>query len=252
LNCHEAHPLLHGYVDGELDLTAALALEQHLEDCTACAQAQAELLAVRTALQGGALYFQPPPDLRNRVQSAVRQAARPPRVVRPFRWRWLAVAAALAFVILTGYVAAALVARRGNDVLEQQVVASHIRSLQQPNHIIDVKSSNQHEVKPWFEGKIDFAPPVYDLDAHDFELVGGRLDYLNERPVAAIVYRRRLHHINLYVWPSSSGPSAPVATTRHNYHLIHWTEGGVTFWAISDLNENELQDFVRLIQERAR
>jgi anti-sigma factor RsiW len=140
-------------------------------------------------------------------------------------------------------------ARSNDAILTQELVASHVRSQMLPSHRFDVESTDAHTVKPWFEGKLDFAPPVKDLTNQGFPLVGGRLDYLHNRPVAALVYQCRKHLINLFVWPSSPGDeAAPPTATRQGFHLIRWTQSGMTFWAISDLNERELQEFANLIQ----
>jgi anti-sigma factor RsiW len=253
LSCPETQQLLHAYVDGELDLLKSLEIEQHLQECPACAQAHQALESVRAALQGGALAFEPPPDLRDRIQTAVRRAdgARP--AVRPPRWRWPALAASLALVALAGWgVGRFLPPRSADALLTEGLVSSHVRSQMLPNHKVDVESSDQHTVKPWFEGKLDFSPPVRDLTGQGFPLVGGRLDYLGHRPVAALVYRRREHLINLFVWPSEpGGEAAPQALTRQGYHLLHWTQSGMTCWAVSNLNEGELREFALLIQDKA-
>jgi anti-sigma factor RsiW len=143
-----------------------------------------------------------------------------------------------------------LVAQTGVDMLTRELVASHVRSQMLASHRLDVASSDSHTVKPWFQGKLDFAPPAKDLTDRGYPLVGGRLDYLGERPVAAIVYRRRDHVINLFVWPSTPADTAsPEQAARQGFHLVHWTSAGLTFWAVSDLNEPELRQFARLIQE---
>jgi anti-sigma factor RsiW len=252
LNCPETQQLLHAYVDGELDLMKSLEIEQHLQGCPACAQAHKALEAVRATVKGGALYFEPPSDLRDRIQAAVRRAGRPRPAVRLPRWRGPAVAAALVFVVLAGWSLIRFLPPRSADArLAEGLVASHVRSQMLPNHRVDVESSNQHTVKPWFEGKLDFSPPVYNLTGEGFSLVGGRLDYLDHRSVAALVYRRREHLINLFIWPAGQGPeAAPRTLTRQGYHLLHWTQSGMTYWAVSNLNETELEEFARLIQDR--
>jgi anti-sigma factor RsiW len=164
-------------------------------------------------------------------------------------WRWLAAAAALILAALAGWGVARLIpVRSDTDLLTQEVVASHVRSLM-PGHLVDVRSDDQHTVKPWFEGKVDFTLPVPDLKDQGFLLVGGRLDYLNDRPVAALVYQRREHFINVFIWRSANDPDQPIkAVTRSNYHLRNWKQSGMTYWVISNLNEKELEEFVRLFQ----
>jgi anti-sigma factor RsiW len=250
LDCREAQTLIHGYVDGELDLIKSLEIEQHLQECPACAQAHASLQAVRAAIKNSSLYFQTHPGLAQRVQSSVRGASHPDRTPRVRPRRLLAVAASLALIMAAGWgLVRALPARPDDAFLTQELVASHVRSQMLPSHRFDVASSDPHTVKPWFEGKLDFAPPVKDLAGQGFPLIGGRLDYLHNRPVAALVYQRRKHTIELFIWPSSPGSEVGTKKGTHKgYHLIPWTSSGMTFWAVSDLNERELREFVRLMQ----
>jgi anti-sigma factor RsiW len=146
-----------------------------------------------------------------------------------------------------------LVPRPADPLLTAELLASHVRSQMLPNHRVDVESSDQHTVKPWFEGKLDFSPPVHDLTAQGFPLVGGRLDYLDHRSVAALVYQRRKHFINLFIWPTTQGPDTlPEPLTRQGFHLLHWTQAGMTYGAVSDLNESELQEFVSQLKEKER
>jgi anti-sigma factor RsiW len=250
LTCALTETLVHGYVDGELDLIKSLEIERHLEACPACAQTHAELKALRAAIQNSSLYFETPPGLAKRVQSSLRGASEPNRLVGLYRRRVLAVAASLALATAAGWGLAHMFSIRSADAfLTQELVASHVRSEMLAGHRFDVASSDAHTVKPWFEGKLDFSPPVKDLVAEGFPLTGGRLDYLHGRAVAALVYQRCKHTINLFIWPASPGDEAvsePV--TRQGFHLLQWTKSGMTFCAVSDLNENELQEFALLMK----
>jgi anti-sigma factor RsiW len=250
LNCKETLTLIHGYVDEELDLVKSLEIEQHLQECPACAQALAGLHALRGAVKNSSLYYHAPPGLAQRVYSSVR-ATSTARMTRPVHLqRLLAVAASLVVIAGAGWaLVRVLPARSAEAFLTQELVASHVRSQMLPSHRFDVASSDAHTVKPWFEGKLDFSPPVKDLAAEGFPLVGGRLDYLHNRPVAALVYQRRKHSINLFVWPSAPGSETTSRmVTCQGYHLVQWTQSDMTFWAVSDLNERELQEFVNLIK----
>jgi anti-sigma factor RsiW len=253
VDCHETRQLIHGYVDGELDLLTNLEVEQHLRDCPPCAQTHADLQAVRAALRGGALSFRAPPGLSRRVRSALAGAGPINGTPRRLSPRWLAVAAAAVLVLAAGGGLVYLAGRSDAERVLAEVVAGHVRSQMLPGQRVDVASSDRHTVKPWFEGKIDFTFPVPDLESQGFHLVGGRLDYLDRRPVAALVYQRRRHHINLFVWPAAPGAEAsPRAAERQGYHVWHWVQAGMTYWAVSDLNDRELQEFVRECREQTR
>ncbi len=250
MTCKEMQYLLNAYSDGELDLISSLDIEQHLPDCIACNRLYQNQQTLKAALKSSDLYFQPPADLQKRVQAVLRKPeVTPTSSLRPNRRRWLVMAASLSGIMLIAWSLGRILSLPSADeLLAQEVVASHIRSLM-PGHLTDVVSSNQHTVKPWFNGKLDFSPPVEDLAANDFKLVGGRLDYLNNRSVATLIYQRRDHYINVFIWPSSANAIEKAQNlSRQGYNILHWTRANMTFWAVSDLNTTELGDFGRFFQ----
>lgn len=247
MDCTDAQERLEREQDGELDTPSRRALEEHLAGCETCSTASEELRALRSAVRDRASYFAAPDWLRQRISSELKRDRAP--ASRSVALPWWGFAASLATAALLSValtLALGLPARE--DQLAQQVVASHIRSLME-NHLADVASTDQHTVKPWFSGKLDFSPPVHDFAAEGFALVGGRLDYIGGRPVAALVYQRRQHRINVFVWPATAKPQAPSRTIAVNgYNGIEWTQAGMTFWAVSDLNLPELGELKRLLE----
>src|SRR3989475_2139460 len=249
MTCTDIQAAIHGYLDGELDAVRNLEVEQHLQHCAVCSQTYKADQTLQGAIKIGSQYYRAPAHLRKRIQSSIRQGDKSERVVPAMPWRWLAAAASVAVVVVLAW--ALVPSRYGLDaeqLVAQEVVSSHVRSLM-VDHVADVMSSDQHTVKPWFTGKLDFSPPVHNLAKEGFPLVGGRLDYLENRAVAALVYQRQNHFINLFIWPSSRDSNVNTkAMARQGYHLFHWSKSVMTYWAISDLNETALQEFVRLVQ----
>src|SRR6266496_6370747 len=272
MNCEEATKLMDGYLDGELDPITSQTIEQHLRDCPNCDQAYKTHGSLIRVIGNATPYYKAPAELRERIQSSLRdeiadlptrnvaqdtQALFPRRQPRPrailweTSWNWLALAAAIIFAAI---IALTLVPRlqrpRADQFLATQLIASHVRSLM-ANHLTDVASSDQHTVKPWLDAKLDFAAPAVDLSGEGFPLIGGRLDYLDNHPVAALVYQRRKHFVNLFVWPATPGASKAQKTmSRQGYHLLHWVDSDFNYWAVSDVNKEDLQNFQHLFEEQ--
>ena len=272
MNCEEAIKLKDGYLDGELDPITSQAIEQHLRDCSRCDQAYKLHGSLIRAIGNAAPYFKAPAELRERIQHSLRKETagnsvrngvpgaqvlshkrepEPRAILSEIPWNWLALAAALIFAAIIALNLVPRLQRPGADqLLATQLIASHVRSLM-ANHLTDVASSDQHTVKPWLDAKLDFAPAVVDLSEKGFPLIGGRLDYLDNRPVAALIYQRRKHFINLFVWPAGSDAARGAKTmTRQGYQLLHWVDSDFNYWVVSDVNGQELQEFKQLFEEQ--
>jgi anti-sigma factor RsiW len=194
-----------------------------------------------------ATYYRAPDALRARIRSSIGAEAR--RQFRPKLWTWGGMAAGMAAASVISWNVALMQARSsGDDLLEREVASAHVRSLMAEGHLNDVVSTDQHTVKPWFNGKLDFSPPVYDFTGRGYPLLGGRLDYLGGRPVAALVYGRRKHLINVFLWPSTGPAGQGAPETRQGYHLLHWATPEYTYWVASDLGATELADFATLLR----
>ncbi len=202
--------------------------------------------ALSAAIRGHASYYAAPPSLTAKLRASQAVTALVPPAPPARAWRALALAASVAFAALLGWnVWTASVPDARAERVGELVVAAHVRALM-GDRLTDIASSDQHTVAPWFNGRLDIAPPVVDLTTSGFPLVGGRLDYIERRPAAALVYRHRQHVINLFIWPAEA--PAPVAVlSRQGYNIRAWTAGGMQFWAISDLNAADLVAFERLL-----
>ena len=243
--CGDKLLLLNALVDGELDAANAVVIERHLQTCSGCAAKLAELKAVREVIGADAMRYLAPDPFRRRLRIALDQQARP--VARPgpraFAWRrwwtWAPFGG-----LAAGGVAALLFAGvyTVQRPLTDELVSDHVRSLLAA-HLMDVPTSDRHVVKPWFDGKVSFAPTVIDFKDKGFPLLGGRLDVVRNQRAAALVYRRRLHVINVFVWPETSGDRFASDHTLNGYHLLHWSSGGLSYWAVSDLDFTELGEF---------
>ena len=249
MECKETQNWLHSYLDGELDLARTMEIERHLEECATCSQACDSQVALRDSIHAADLKYNCPEGLRANIQATIRRESG----IQPDRPKihrgWFAAAATLLLAAGVSWFAIhSQTHPSADDQLVQDVVAGHVRSLL-ADHLMDVASSDRHTVKPWFTGKLDFAPTVVDYSSAGFPLVGGRVDYLDHRPVAALVYQRHKHVINLFIWPvADARPSAPQSLTTQGFQIVHWTEANMAYWAISDLNDSELTQFAQLIR----
>ena len=241
--CEEMRLLVQADLDGELDAAATAALAAHLADCPGCATLRQELTGLSARLRGELSPVAAPAALRRALEARLIPTVATPPPPSGFRRRLVpfvtfgagaAIAACLALLLLPA----------GADP-DAELVADHIRALQ-PGHLTDVLSSDQHTVKPWFDGRIDYAPPVRDFAAENFPLIGGRLDYLHDRAVAVLVYRRDKHLIDLYVWPDAASASGPASEERNGYNIVRWREGGMAFAAVSDVELAQLANFAVL------
>ena len=270
MNCDEVRKLMDGYLDGELDPVTSQKVDQHLRDCRKCEQTYEVDTVLSHAISQAAPYYKAPTELRERIHASLGDAIIASTIADGARenqllarrtkpehrnifselpWNWLGLAAA---IILAAAIVSTLLPRMRAPATDQflatQLIASHVRSLM-ANHLTDVASSDQHTVKPWLDAKLDFAAPVVDLSDQGFPLIGGRLDYLDNHSVAALVYQRRKHFINLFVWPRKPEDSkSEKMVAREGYHLLHWVDGDFNYWAVSDVSVGDLQSFKQLFE----
>jgi anti-sigma factor RsiW len=259
--CEDNGLLLHAYADGELDLVRSLEIEEHLKTCTSCARELREQEILRDRIRSANLYHRAPETLRAAMMAHESAGPAPahgrsPAAVSELRsvrrrpvLEWLAVAAVILITLGLGvrFIPGVLTARQ-RDLVAEELVASHIRSLQ-PGHLMDVVSTDQHTVKPWFDGKIDFAPPVRDLAEQGYPLIGGRLDYVGGRDVAALVYQLRKHYINVFIWPDDGkGGNQPEFVSKQGYNVACMSSGGMRLCGVTDANAEDLRQFMQLLE----
>ena len=258
MTCQDCGDFIDAYLDNELDVSAAIHVRQHVRDCSHCRQLLESRKVVQTLLGNPQVRFEAPDSLFEKIQSILPAASSGPK--QPNRTRsvvpWfsvpLALAAAIAVLLgLALLYQGGILGRSPGHRLEAEVISSHVRSLLAA-HLLDVPSTDQHTVKPWFAGKLKFSPPVQDFTDSGFRLIGGRLDFVDGREVAAVVYQRNKHVINLFVWPSESNRStAAQGYANDGYNVLHWARGGFEFWLVSDLNAKELGDLANLEMQRS-
>jgi anti-sigma factor RsiW len=244
MTCDEAEILLHALIDGELDAGHAREVEAHIATCPACAAQLKAYREMSKAIAGTELRYTAPLSLRRRIDAALPkpQAPKPQAPSRRAVLRGFAMGSAVSAIAASGLVAIVL---RNDDTqrIESEIVSAHLRSLQ-AGHLTDVISTDQHTVKPWFNGRLDVSPPVVDLTAQGFTLIGGRLDYVDARAIGAIVYKRRAHVINLFVAQTASAERQPARMdTIQGFNIRRWSEAGLNYWAVSDIAADELAEF---------
>jgi anti-sigma factor RsiW len=244
MNCAEAQPLLNAYLDGELDLAASLETERHLATCAACRAAYSRIERLHEEIAAAGLDFADDATI-GRLRRAIRQRAGLPAASRWKRpWVWAAAVSVAALLLLAVFLPARFV---GSASFDRELVDNHLHSLM-ANALVDVPSSDQHTVKPWFQGKLEFSPPVPDLTAEGFILAGGRVDVLAGNKAAVLVYRRRSHVISLWISRGAAAPAAPALREYDGFRLLIWSRGNLAYRAVSDLNGPELRRFADAIR----
>ena len=261
--CNENEKLIQRYFDGELDVTLCLQLEEHLAICKSCSQSLANLRSLHQTFSSETLYYSAPPSLEIRLSQIAKQGG----VEENDKKRggatvWLTALRSLlrpafSLPMIAIVILASLLFWRWNpgvspstNLLAQEALDNHLRALA-TNHLVDVTSSNQHTVKPWFAGKLDFTPPVENFEGQGFLLLGGNLEYLNGRSVAGLTYKHLKHLIHLSIWTTSKANSGSLRETRQGFHLNHWVQNRMEFWLVSDMNATDLEGFGSIYRARA-
>ena len=248
MKCASSRSLLELHLDGELSASESAEIQEHIESCAVCDGLYRRLENLQNDIRMQATRHTAPAHLQQRIEAALQRTSGNEPQPRRMRWNWMAVAASILLVISMAWNVSSLRSRDSSarDALAQEVLSSHLRSLI-GTHLLDVPSSDQHTVKPWFNGKLGFSPDVRDFSSQGFRLVGGRIEYIGERPAAALVFQRRQHFINLFTWPSPPASQGEYGELkRSGYNIVSWTKDGMTCWAVSDLQAGELEQFAEL------
>jgi anti-sigma factor RsiW len=240
---------LDAYIDGELDVMTTLQFEGHLSECDSCSAIYKRYRQLHDSVQTQIPYFAPLKNLEDKIRASIRPAVRNQNRSISGEWflgwrGWAIAGSVIALAVFSTLLFQMTRRAAASEMLAEEVVSGHVRSLM-ANHLSDVISTDQHTVKPWFTGKLDFAPVVKDLSSKGFPLAGGRLDYIDNRSAAALVYKRHQHTINLFLWPASGANSSPQTVTVKGFNVVHWTQSHMAYWAVSDLNAEELNEFAR-------
>jgi anti-sigma factor RsiW len=250
MTCREAGPLLHARLDNEVDMAGSASIDLHLDECRACAAQYAALQNLHEEIAAADLSYAPGIALERKLATQFLEEKKSPSHFWSWNWLNASVMAAAAIAAIALIVALPMLRTgSGTDAIAAEILDNHLRALE-PMHQVDVPSSDQHTVKPWFQGKINFSPPVPDLTTDGFILVGGRLEVIHQQPAAAIVYRRRQHVIDLYVSPSAGADSNTELRELGGYHLLHWLQNNMSYWAVSDVDTTDLRTFADLIRGR--
>ena len=236
MTCHEVSTSIDAYLDGELSADHAANISSHLEHCPSCRHQLEERKAL-SALLRRMPYYDAPAQLHTSVARSHGAL-----VTRGRMQTWLAAAAVVVVAVGSVETARSVRGAQETSAVADAVIARHVDALANPP-LVQVVSSDQHTVKPWFQGKLDFSPPVPDLTANGFDLLGGRIDSIAGRPAAALVYRRRSHMIHVFVWPAGDGSHPSDARTIRGFHERHWMSGDLAVWAVSDVNDDDLKMF---------
>jgi len=249
MTCREAGPLLHARLDNELDMASSASVDVHLSDCRACAAQYQALQNLHEEIVAADLAYVPGIALERKLADRFLRQEKSP--LRLGNWNWLnaSVMGAVAIAAVLLIISIPMLRVNSTDAISAEILDNHLRALQAV-HQVDVPSSDQHTVKPWFQGKTSFSPPVPDLSQQDFVLVGGRLEVIHQQTSAAIVYRRRQHVIDLYVSPSTGADSKIELRELGGYHLLHWMQNNMSYWAVSDVDPADLRTFADLIRAR--